>query len=184
MIAYLSGTVIAHTKDGAVLKCGSVGYEVIGLWLGREPVGSELETWIYEYLENESIPRMVGCQSLESRNLFLQLLSVQGVGPKMAGRIVDTLSPDRLVSAIGQGDLETLSTVKGLGKKTAQKMVLELGKILVTEVTSVHADLYEALSSLKFTRREIEQAIEQTELGGLSENQKLSAVLKTLGARP
>lgn len=181
MIAYISGTILTYTKDGAVILSGSLGYEVMGMWLGRLPLGSPVEAWIYEYLENQSIPRMVGCQSLASRNLLLQLLSVSGVGPKMAGRIVDTFAADKLVNAISHGDVTLLSTVKGLGKKTAQKIVLELGKILVTDVSSAHADIVEALSSLKFTPREIELAIEQTNLEGMNENDRLAAVLRTLG---
>jgi Holliday junction DNA helicase RuvA len=181
MIAFLSGTILAHTKDGAIVKCGSVGYEVIGTWLGRIAVDTPIDIWIYEYLENESIPRMVGCQTLEARNVFLQLLSVQGVGPKMASRIVDTLPSDRLVHAIGSGDIEMLSSVKGLGKKTAQKIVLELGKILVTDISSAHSGIIEALSALRFTPREIQNAIEHTDLTDLSESESITAVLRTLG---
>lgn len=181
MIAYLTGTVIGYTKDGAIILSGSMGYEVMGTWLGRITVGSTVEAWIYEYLENQSIPRMVGCRSLAARNIFLQLLNVSGVGPKMASRIVDTLPADKLVAAISSGDVTMLSIVKGLGKKTAQKIVLELGKILVTEVNSQKSDIMDALSSLKFTPREIEQAIENTALDGLSESESIQAVLRTLG---
>ena len=183
MIAYLQGTIAAHTKDGAIIIAGMIGYEVIGTWLGRQPVGTEVEAWIYQYFENESIPRMVGCQSLPDRNLFLQLLSVQGVGPKMASRIVDTLPSNNLIQAITTGDVEMLSTVKGLGKKTAQKIILELGKILITDISSAYTGIYEALSTLKFTRHEIDHAIESTNLEGLSESAQLTAILKTLGGK-
>lgn len=181
MIAYLTGTILTHTKDGAVILAGPLGYEVIGSWLAKHELGTPVEAWIYEYLENESIPRMVGCQSESDRNLFLQLLSVQGVGPKMASRIVDTLPGSALVQAITTGDVEMLSSVKGLGKKTGQKIILELGKILVTDVNPAHAGLYEALSTLKFTRHEIDQAIEKNNLEGLSEQQQLTMLLRTLG---
>lgn len=181
MIAFLTGTIHSHTKDGAVILAGPLGYEVIGSWLGRKPLGTAVEAWIYEYLENESIPRMVGCQSEGDRNLFLQLLSVQGVGPKMASRIVDTLPGNALIQAITGGDVDMLSTVKGLGKKTAQKIILELGKILVTDVSPAHAGLYEALSSLKFTRHEIDRAIEKSNLEDMTESQQLTVLLRTLG---
>ena len=183
MIAYLKGILLTHTRDGAVLLCGSIGYEVIGSWLSRITPGTEVESWIYEYLENENIPRMVSCQTLEARSLFLQLLSVQGVGPKMASRIIDAMDAGKLITAISSGDVDTLSTVKGLGKKTAQKIILELGKILVTDVGTVNAGIFDALSTLKFTPREIQTAIDSTDLDGLSENERLSAVLKTLGGR-
>lgn len=183
MIAYIKGTLLTHTHDGAVILSGNIGYEVIGSWLSRVTPGTAIESWIYEYLENENIPRMVSCQTLEARSLFLQLLSVQGVGPKMASRIIDAMDAGKLVTAISSGDVDTLSTVKGLGKKTAQKIILELGKILVTDVGTANTGIFDALSSLKFTPREIQAAIDATDLEGMTENQRLSAVLKTLGGR-
>lgn len=183
MIAYLTGTLLTHTKDGAVILCGTVGYELIGTWLGRIVPGSPVEAWVYEYLENESIPRQIACQTQEARELFLQFLGVSGVGPKMANRIVDTIPAPKLKEVISAGDISTLSSVKGLGKKTAQKIVLELGKILVTGPSSAHASIIDALSGLKFTPREIQAAIDATDLAGLNESQSLSAVLRNLGGR-
>ena len=181
MIAYLKGTILEFTKEGAIIHINGVGYEVVGSWLGKFSVNEEVEVYTYEYLENSSIPRLIACRSFEARSIFLSLLSVSGVGPKMAGRIVDALNPQELISAITSGDLEVLGKVKGLGKKTAQKIILELGKILVTSSTSKDANLIEALSSLKFTPQEIKDAIAHTDLQGLSESAQISALLKTLG---
>lgn len=182
MIAYLKGQVVTHTQDGAILQVSGVGYEVIGNWLKSLTLDSEQIVWCYEYLENESVPRLIGCKSQRAREVFIELLGVNGVGPKMAGRIVDTMPIDKLLSAITSGDLTTLSSVKGLGKKTAQKIILELGKTLVADLGASENDsIVEALSTLRFTPQEIKAAIAATNLTGLSENQALSAVLKTLG---
>ena len=181
MLSYLSGCILAHTKDGAIIGTDTLGYEVIGAWLGRHSLGEAITVWTYQYFENQSIPRLVGCETLAGRELLIQLLGVNGVGPKMGSRIVDAGSADRLTSAITGGDLDFLTHIKGLGKKTAQKIILELGKTLVDAGTTANSYLYDALSELKFTRGEIDKAIAATDLTGLSESSALGAVLKTLG---
>lgn len=183
MISYLSGTLLHHTKDGAVIVVGQVGYEVIGLWLGRIALGSQLTLYTYHYIENESIPRLIGCESKEARDLLLELISVNGVGPKMAGRILDAALPKSIKSAITTGDLDFLTHIKGLGKKTAQKIILDLGKTLVEAVSSANSYIYDAMSALSFDRREIDKVLESTDLTGLTESQALSVVLKKLGKK-
>ncbi|MFZ2200107.1 MAG: Holliday junction branch migration protein RuvA [Microgenomates group bacterium] len=183
MISYLSGHVLNHTRDGAVILVSGVGYEVIGLWLGRLALGSEITLYTYHYLENESIPRLIGCVSYEARDLLIELISVNGVGPKMAGRILDAASPKSIKSAITTGDLDFLTHIKGLGKKTAQKIILDLGKTLVEAVSSANSFIYDALRELSFDKREIDKVLESTDLTGLSESQALSVVLKKLGKK-
>lgn len=180
MIAYLKGTILTHTNNGAIIVTGDIGYDCIGGWLLGQKVGSIVELYCYHYLENQSIPRLLAVSSLDARSLVISLLDVSGVGPKMAGRILDHLTPANLITAITAGDLDTLSKVKGLGKKTAQKIILELGKTLVLETTS-NSPYSEALLSLGFTRSEIDIALKNTDLAGLTESQALSALMRNLG---
>lgn len=181
MIAYLKGQLLSHTKTGAIITVGGVGYDCIGGWLLTQAVGTTLELYTYHYLENQNLPRLLAIPSLESRSLLISLLDVSGVGPKMAGRILDALPPRELVTAISTGDLLTLSRVKGLGKKTAQKIILELGKTLVLD--SPTASPYtEALLSLGFTRSEVDSALKETDLTNLNEAQALSALMRHLGS--
>lgn len=182
MLAYLQGTILAHTKNGAIILSGTLGYDCIGGWLLTKPLGTQIELYTYHYLENQSIPRLLALQSLQARSLAIALLDVSGVGPKVAGRILDTLSPSTLLEAITTGDLTLLSTVKGLGKKTAQKIILELGKTLVLENAS-SSPYTEALRSLGFTPAEIENALKTTDTTNLSESQALTALMRTLGGR-
>lgn len=183
MIAYLSGKLLHHTKDGAVILVSGVGYDVIGLWLGRVALGTELKVYTYHYLENQSIPRLVGCSSKEGIDLLTELITVNGVGPKMAGRILDAASPSAIKSAITTGDLDFLTHIKGLGKKTAQKIILDLGKTLVEATSSANSYIYDALKELSFDKREIDRVLESVDLTGLSESAALSLVLKTLGKK-
>ncbi len=181
MIVLLTGTIHSHTKDGAIVLVGGVGYEVIGLWLGRLSIGTELSLYTYHYLENQTIPRLIGCESQEARNLLLELIGVSGVGPKMASKILDAASVSAIKDAITKGDLDFLTHIKGLGKKTAQKIILDLGKTLVESTTSAHAYIYEALRELSFDKHEIDRALSATDLTGLSESAALSLILKQLG---
>jgi Holliday junction DNA helicase RuvA len=183
MISYLSGKLLHHTKDGAVILVNGVGYEVIGLWLGRQTIGSDLTLYTYHYIENESLPRLIGCQTKEGRDLLIELITVNGVGPKMAGRILDAASVPAIKTAITTADLDFLTHIKGLGKKTAQKIILDLGKTLVEATTSANSYIYDALRELSFDKREIDHVLETVDLTGLSESAALSLVLKQLGKK-
>lgn len=183
MISYLSGKLLHHTKDGAVIVVGGVGYEVIGLWLGRQAIGTDLNIYTYHYIENESIPRLIGCQTKDGRDLLIELITVNGVGPKMAGRILDAASVSAIKSAITSADLDFLTHIKGLGKKTAQKIILDLGKTLVEATSSANSYIYDALKELSFDKREIDRALESVDLTGLSESAALSLILKKLGQK-
>lgn len=183
MISYLSGKLLHHTKDGAVIVVNGVGYEVIGLWLGRINLGSDVEVYSYHYLENQTIPRLIGCQSQSGKDLLIELISVSGVGPKMAGKILDAASVSAIKTAITSADLDFLTQIKGLGKKTAQKIILDLGKTLVEATSSANSYIYDALRELSFDKKEIDRALESLDLSGLNESESLSLVLKTLGKK-
>lgn len=183
MIASLAGTVQSHTADGAIIDVHGVGYEIIGLWLGRIALGTALTVHTYHYLENQSIPRLVGCQSSEARTLLIELIGVSGVGPKLAGKILDAASVSAIKAAITSADLDFLTHIKGLGKKTAQKIILDLGKTLVEATSSANSYIYDALRELAFDKREIDRVLEVVDLTGLSESAALSIVLKKLGQK-
>ena len=172
---------LTHTKDGAIIDVGGVGYEVIGLWLGRIPLGSDLTLYTYHYLENQAIPRLVGCQTPDARTLLLELIGVNGVGPKLASKILDAGPASTIKSAIVNANLDFLTSIKGLGKKTAQKIILDLGKTLVDATSSANQYIYDALKELSFDQREIDRVLATLDLTGLSESAALSLVLKKLG---
>jgi Holliday junction DNA helicase RuvA len=101
----------------------------------------------------------------------------------LAGKILDAASPKSIKHAITNGDLDFLTHIKGLGKKTAQKIILDLGKTLVEAVSSANSYIYDALKELSFDKREIDKALENLDLTGLSESAALSLVLKSLGKK-
>ena len=142
MIAYLQGRVLTITSETAILEVGGVGYELYcsGGAFRKITVGEIVELYTYLQVKEDGIT-LFGFASPKEKELFLKVISVSGVGPKMGIAILTGLSADEFTQAIATADVKRLSTVKGLGKKTAEKIVLELhGKISAAEVMSASAD--------------------------------------------
>ena len=182
MIAYLRGKVLTTTTETAILDVNGVGYEVYcsGGAFRRLTVGAVGE--LYTHLQvKEAGMTLFGFGSPKEKELFLKLISVSGVGPKMGIAILASLSADDFALAVATADVKRLSAVKGLGKKTAEKIVLELhGKISAAEVLGASGDVLmpstettsqklsaldeeavSALMGLGFTRTESAQAVKK-----------------------
>lgn len=142
MIAYLRGKVVYVTEETVVLDVNGVGYEVYCSGGAFKKIDAEETAELYTYLQvKEDGFTLFGFASLTEKELFLKVLSVQGVGPKLGIAILTSLSADEFTIAVQTADVKRLSTVKGLGKKTAEKIILELhGKISAAEVISAAGD--------------------------------------------
>lgn len=182
MIGYLEGIIIAHTQQGIILLVNSVGYDILGTKL-QDQLGKQLAIYTHLAVGSDNQPTLIGFSTLEARTLFRQLLKVPGIGPKTALSITESAPLDNLRTAIVAGDLTFFTSVKGVGKKAAQKIILELKNQLVDDpqASSSHRHIYEALSALRFTNQEISQAIKAHDLTGLSENESIKIILQSLG---
>ena len=202
MIAYLRGKVLTTTAETAILDVNGVGYEVYcsGGAFRTLTVGAIGEVYTYLQVKEDGMT-LFGFDSPKEKELFLKLISVSGVGPKMGISILATLSADDFAMAIATADVKRLSAVKGLGKKTAEKIVLELhGKISALEVLGASEDALTpapekaapaklsaqdeeavaALMGLGFTRAESAQAVKKAhDLGAKTVDE---IVLKALQA--
>jgi len=133
MIAWLKGNVIDIDGNEIVINTGNIGYRVfIGenrlLEMGVR-IDSEIEIVIYTSVKDDEI-KLFGFDSFFSRKIFTLLLGVNGVGPKAAINIVDQLEPGQVLSSIRDNDIYPFIGVSGIGKKTAQRIILDLqGKI-------------------------------------------------------
>jgi len=182
MIGYLEGIVLVHTETGIILQVGSIGYDLLGISLTNHPIGSSLSLFTHLSVGGDNQPTLIGFSSLESRSLFRSLLKVSGVGPKTALAVIESGSLDSVKTAIMGGDINFLTHVKGLSKKTAQKIILELKQQLVESPPPPHfSSLYSALLSLKFSRVEIDQALSEHDLTDLTEEEGLRLILQSLG---
>ena len=187
MISYLRGRVLTTTAETVILDVNGVGYEIYcsGSAFRKMSAGGVVEIFTYLQVKEDGMT-LFGFDTLRERELFLKLISVSGVGPKMGITVLATLSADELVEAVACADVKRLSAVKGLGKKTAEKIVLELhGKISAAEIMSVSGEsavksqepaagklteqeeeAVSALIGLGFTRSESLQAVKKAREAG------------------
>ena len=194
MIAYLKGRVLTITSETAIVEVGGVGYELYcsGGAFRKITVGEVVELYTYLQVKEDGIT-LFGFANPKEKELFLKVISVSGVGPKMGIAILTGLSADEFTQAIATADVKRLSAVKGLGKKTAEKIVLELhGKISAAEVISASADpisaaiesgagsvsaqdeeAISALMGLGFTKNESANAVKRAKEQGASTTEEI-----------
>ena len=186
MIAYLRGRVMAITAETVVLDVNGVGYEAYcsGEAFRKVAIGEVAELYTYLQVKEDGVS-LFGFASPKEKELFLKVTSVSGVGPKLGISILTGMSADEVAVAIQTADVKRLSKVKGLGKKTAEKLVLELhGKISAAEVMSasgedltatptpneklspIDEDAVAALMNLGFTKSESVQAVKRAKEQG------------------
>ncbi len=127
MIGYLQGKVISQYNGTVLLETGGVGFEVICSASAYEYLVNKKSGGVYTYLNvREDGFFLYGFISLEEKSMFLKLISVSGVGPKMGITILSSMPLNDLAFIIASSDSKMLSKVKGVGKKTAERIILEL----------------------------------------------------------
>lgn len=203
MISYLKGRILTITSETAIIEVNGVGYEAYlsGGAFRKIAVGEIAEIYTHLQVKEDGIT-LFGFASPQEKELFLKLITVSGVGPKMGISILASMSADDFAEAVATADVKRLSAVKGLGKKTAEKIVLELhGKISAAEVMSQSADPFEkavenasgaqaklsvleeeavsALMGLGFTRSESAQAVKRAKEQGATKVEDI--IRKALG---
>lgn len=168
MIASLQGKLDRRGDDYIIVDVGGVGFKVKVPTRMLETVGEEGEpVKVYTHLHvRENELALYGCATAEELALFEQLLTVNGVGPKMALTILSRVAPETLRAAIAQGQVEVLSQVPGIGKKLAQRLVLDLkGKIDLTGIAELpplsfaESEVLTALTGLGYSLAEAQAAV-------------------------
>ena len=189
MIAYLRGKVLTQTSETAIVDVGGIGYEVYcsGGAFRKINVGEYVELHTYLQVKEDGMT-LFGFADQKEKELFLKLTSVSGVGPKLGIAVLTGLSAEELTQVIFSADVKRLSSVKGLGKKTAEKIVLELhGKISAAEIMSASGEDFMAneapMSSMKLSRAD-EEAVSALMGLGFTRTESTQAVKKAreLGA--
>lgn len=191
MIAYLKGDLVYKDGYGIQLEVGGIGYELAlsSKALGALPaVGSTVQVWTYMQVKEDGIS-LFGFASLTEKEMFERLIGVSGIGPKIALAALSTMRPQELASVIAQGDITRIAAVPGIGKKTAQRIVLELQGVLKTDpdlfdgiaadAGSTRSDASEALVGMGFSAQEVAGALK-----GCTETDVSAAIryaLKNLG---
>ena len=184
MIAYLKGTVLEKGKDYAIILCGDIGYRVnlhartLESFIKGEPVA----IFTHQVIREDSHD-LFGFATQRELEFFWRLTAVSGVGPKMAMHLLAIGLIDTLSRAIDKGDVDFLSSAQGVGKKTAQRVVLELkGKLVDDDETSepeTEGEVVSALENLGYPRSKAREAV-KTLSPDASTQEKIRAALKVL----
>ena len=187
MIATLSGKITQKNLDHIILEVAGVGYEVFLATddIGSTSSGQTATFYIYEHIR-EDAHLLFGFSQPESKRVFMQLLSVSGIGPKVAMAVLSAASIDRLKQAVSGGDPELLKGVAGVGKKTAERIIVELrGKLGeasggVTLAASGDS-AYQALLGLGYSSAQAAQAVAELPPDLKDEQERIKLALRQVG---
>ncbi len=172
MIAYLKGSISSKTEDRLIMDVGGVGYQVEisnQTFQTLPKKGETLKILIYHHF-TDSDQRLFGFTTQKEKNLFERLITVKGIGPKLGLTILSGMSAPELIESIVTQNTSALSGISGIGKKTAERMVLELKDKLFDEsepsiVSSGgqkmdrRSEAISALEALGFKKRDAEQTV-------------------------
>ena len=180
MIALLRGTLIEKHPNQAIVEAGGVGYDVaipVSTFTSLPEAGAEVRLRIHTHVREDALS-LYGFLTQDEKALFEKLISVSGIGPTLAVKILSGLAAPNLILHIRCGEVERLVKIPGVGKKTAERMVLELRDKLpapsgeepaaapAETLSAVDQDVLSALLNLGCTRPHAEAAVKKAKAGG------------------
>src|SRR5580765_7087480 len=189
MIALLSGKLLEKQANTVIVDVGGVGYEVaipLSTFYELGDVGTPIKLRIYTHVREDAI-QLFGFKTNRERDLYLKLISVQGVGAKSAITMLSGLSADEIIEAIRKDNLPKLTAIPGVGRKTAERLVVELrdkvGELAMAATAGepgpsstvagtgdAFDDALSALVNLGYQRNAAEKAIQQVRREGVEAN--------------
>lgn len=193
MITHLKGKLVEKNPTYVIIECAGIGYFVNISLNTFSNIKDEENISLFTHLQiKEDSHTLFGFTERSEREIFRLLLSVSGIGSSIARTMLSSLSPAQIRDAIANGDVPTIQGIKGIGAKTAQRVILDLGdKILKVydidevSVNSNNTNKEEALSALEvlgFVRRQAEKAVDKvlSQDGSLSAENIIKRALKNL----
>jgi len=187
MIVNLTGRLSAKEPGHCVVDVNGVGYGVsvsLTSFSQLPELGSEVTLSVHTHVREDQLA-LYGFSTEKERTIFRKLISISGIGPKIALSILSGLTPDDIVDAVGSRNIARLSTIPGIGKKTAERMVVELGDMFAREMktrpdksgpgSTILEDALSALTNLGYTRAHAEGALNKI---AISENMRVEAAIK------
>lgn len=198
MIAHLSGIVLYKEPKSTIIQTNGVGYKVSMTERDLESlhISEPISVWVYTAVREDAID-LYGFIIKEAKETFDLLLTISGVGPKTALGILNVAGHEKIKEAVLTGEVSYLTSISGIGKKVAEKIILELkGKVFPSStldytsslshqshaVNQSDIDTIEALKSLGYTHKEAKEALEKLDTSTRSKDtsDKIKALLKTL----
>ena len=180
MIALLRGVLVEKHPNQAIVETGGVGYDVtipVSTYTHLPDAGAEVRLRIHTHVREDALA-LYGFLTREEKGLFEKLIGVSGIGPKLAVTILSGLAAPDLIQAIGRGEVERLVRIPGIGKKTAERMVLELRDKLpvvageqpaaaaAATLSAIEQDVLSALLNLGCARPQAETAVRKAKGAG------------------
>jgi Holliday junction DNA helicase RuvA len=175
VIAHLRGQILYKIPNYVVIDCGGVGYELaisVATYTELREVGAEAILHVHTHVREDAL-QLFGFHDVTEKRLFEKLLTISGVGPKLAITVLSGISAERLVGAIRGGDHATLTKIPGIGKKTAERVLLELkdklddmagftaeGVLVRPSLGGTAEDVLSALVNLGYPRPVAQKAVE------------------------
>jgi len=179
MIAHLRGRLLAKHPNQAVVGAGGVGYDVaisVPTFSELPAAGAEVALHVHTHVREDALA-LFGFLRLEEKQLFEKLIGVSGIGPRLAITILSGMAAAEMVGAIRANDIAKLTRIPGIGKKTAERMVLELrdklaafGATAVEPPSGFEEDVLSALTNLGYQRAAAERAVESVQKNGKRDN--------------
>ncbi len=180
MIALVRGTLLEKHPNQAIVEAGGVGYDLtipVSTYTGLPEVGSEVRLRVHTHVREDALA-LFGFLTQDEKVMFEKLIGVTGIGPKLAVTILSGLAAPDLITALRNGSVEQLVRIPGVGKKTAERMVLELKDKMVAvaaasaspagpALNSVEEDVLSALLNLGSTRPNAEAAVRKAKAAGV-----------------
>lgn len=191
MIAQLNGKLVEKNPTELVIECGGVGYEVKISLNTYTAIGSSESVKVFtKLIVREDAHLLYGFATKDEREMFNYLISVSGIGPNIAMVMLSSLVPEEIAYAIQTEDVVTIQGIKGIGAKTAQRVIIDLkGKVLkFAEKTenlqgsnnTNRFDALNALVSLGFDKKAAEKAIDRVDTGNVAVEILIKEALKVL----
>lgn len=191
MITHLRGKLVEKHPTEIIVECNGIGYEVKISLNTFSSLSDDEAVFIHtQFIVREDVQILYGFNSKEERQIFNQLISVSGIGPNTAMIMLSSLTPEEVISAIQSEDVKTIQSVKGIGLKTAQRVIVDLkDKMSKIEIASENIfnnnntnrfDAFTALSSLGFDKKAIDKALDKITTGTESVEELIKGALKIL----
>ena len=177
MLYNVKGKLTVSDVNFIVVECGGVGFKcftTLNTVKNIGKIGDEVNVFTYLAVRDDAMD-LYGFATLDELNAFKLLITVSGIGPKAAAAILSELSPDRLAICIASGDAKSITKAQGVGKKTAERIILELKEKV--DITS--SDFVSSTTSINISSsKEINDAIEALVALGITKNDAIKAVQK------
>jgi Holliday junction DNA helicase RuvA len=189
MIGYISGSIISVQEKNIIVDTGGIGYKVFvtPTFIQTVSVGSEVSLWIYTAVREDTLD-LFGFESLAIQEIFELLINVSGIGPKSALGILSVADTNSLIHAIKNENVAYLTQVSGIGKKTAEKIVLELKDKVEKLALEYHyeesghmRDVIDALLSMGYHERAVRTTLASLETESQTTSEIIRDALKVLG---